>query len=289
VIFYADGTSNDELNSEINPIEFSTSGVITGLDYALKRVQWRAVSGAKSYMVKVFPGGESEIFETGTPLELSPFQEYHIEVIANFDDTTRVSDAAVLKIAASQSKQAVPTLSNSNVEKCLIPIPNNSGTSVFYCGFEQNNMCGGKIAQGSTFRWKFINQVTRDEGRNLASIPALTGTSYLVAPYDRKKSRAKDGQTIFTIPSIDSGVYCFRVAILINGKHTRGISIEIEPVSGGTKTLYNQNGMLSNRWKSMEFEIIQTESFVLVFRVPQGQAWHSAIGMDDISVVTGQC
>ena len=38
-------------------------------------------------------------------MELSPFQEYHIEVIANFDDTTRVSDAAVLKIAASQSKQ----------------------------------------------------------------------------------------------------------------------------------------------------------------------------------------
>ena len=61
VIFFADGTRNDvELNSEINPIEFSTSGVITGLDHELERgLQWRAVSGAKSYTVRVFPGGES--------------------------------------------------------------------------------------------------------------------------------------------------------------------------------------------------------------------------------------
>ena len=110
-----------------------------------------------------------------------------------------------------------------------------------------------------------------------------------MAPYDRKKSRDKDGRTIFTIPSLGSGVYCFRVALLINGKHTRGMSIEIESASGGKKTLFNQNGMLANRWRSMEFEIIQTESFVLVFRVPQGQAWHSAIGMDDINVVTAQC
>merc|ERR1712156_442304 len=108
--------------------------------------------------------------------------------------------------------------------------------------------CGAQIAIGSTFRWKFNNQVTRDETRNLASTPALTGKTYLVAPYDRRKARQKDGKTLLMLPEIESGIFCLNVGLLINGKHTRGMSIELEETkSGRRKTIFNHSGMLSNR------------------------------------------
>ena len=112
----------------------------------------------------------------------------------------------------------------------------------------------------------------------------------MIAPYDRRKARQKDGKTLLVLPEIESGIFCLNVGLLINGKHTRGISIGLEESkSGSRKTIFNHSGMLSNRWKTMKFEIIQTNNFRIVFKVPQGQAWHSAIGLDDISVVSGQC